>query len=559
MKNKQFKKIYHAAIYVRLSKEDGDVAGASKAESNSISNQKELIRDFLKDKEDIVVVSERVDDGYSGSSFERPGFQQMLEDIRRGAVDCVIVKDLSRFGREYIDTGRYIERLFPALGVRFIAVNDHYDSLRGDGQGDEILVPFKNLINDAYCRDISVKIRSHLEVKRRNGEFIGAFAPYGYQKDGEDRHRLVVDAYAAGVVRDIFRMKLHGMSQDAIAGKLNRDGILSPMEYKNSRGINFRTAFRVKAASGWSPVAVRRILENEVYIGNLVQGRQSTPNHKVKKSIRKDKGDWVRVEKNHEPVVSERDFAVVQKLLGMDTRTAPDREGVYLLSGIAVCGDCGAPMVRKVSSVNGKRYCYYICSGHKAGGNCSPHRIPVQALEDAVFVLLKRQIGCVLDLERVLDYAGTVPLRDLDVRKLEERREKLSGEAERCRELRLMLYEDMKDGVITKEDYVELHAAYEARGKEAQEAAGKAEREIRAVLEGEEDKYRWISYFKEYKDIGELTRNVVVALISEVRVYDRENIEVVFDFADQYRQALEYLKGRECPGLEGMATGREAV
>ena len=559
MKNKQFKKIYHAAIYVRLSKEDGDVAGASKAESNSISNQKELIRDFLKDKEDIVVVSERVDDGYSGSSFERPGFQQMLEDIRRGAVDCVIVKDLSRFGREYIDTGRYIERLFPALGVRFIAVNDHYDSLRGDGQGDEILVPFKNLINDAYCRDISVKIRSHLEVKRRNGEFIGAFAPYGYQKDGEDRHRLVVDAYAAGVVRDIFRMKLHGMSQDAIAGKLNRDGILSPMEYKNSRGINFRTAFRVKAASGWSPVAVRRILENEVYIGNLVQGRQSTPNHKVKKSIRKDKGDWVRVEKNHEPVVSERDFAVVQKLLGMDTRTAPDREGVYLLSGIAVCGDCGAPMVRKVSSVNGKRYCYYICSGHKAGGSCGPHRIPVQALEDAVFVLLKRHIGCILDLERVLEYAGTVPFRDLDVRKLEERREKLLGEAERCRELRMMLYEDMKDGVITKEDYVELHAAYEARGKEAQEAAGKAEREIRAVLEGEEDKYRWISYFKEYRDIGELTRNVVVALISEVRVYDRENIEVVFDFADQYRQALEYLKGRECPGLEGMATGREAV
>ena len=559
MKNKQFKKIYHAAIYVRLSKEDGDVAGASKAESNSISNQKELIRDFLKDKEDIVVVSERVDDGYSGSSFERPGFQQMLEDIRRGAVDCVIVKDLSRFGREYIDTGRYIERLFPALGVRFIAVNDHYDSLRGDGQGDEILVPFKNLINDAYCRDISVKIRSHLEVKRRNGEFIGAFAPYGYQKDGEDRHRLVVDAYAAGVVRDIFRMKLHGMSQDAIAGKLNRDGILSPMEYKNSRGINFRTAFRVKAASGWSPVAVRRILENEVYIGNLVQGRQSTPNHKVKKSIRKDKGDWVRVEKNHEPVVSERDFAVVQKLLGMDTRTAPDREGVYLLSGIAVCGDCGAPMVRKVSSVNGKRYCYYICSGHKAGGSCGPHRIPVQALEDAVFVLLKRHIGCILDLERVLEYAGTVPFRDLDVRKLEERREKLLGEAERCRELRMMLYEDMKDGVITKEDYVELHAAYEARGKEAQEAAGKTEREIRAVLEGDEDKYRWISYFKEYRDIGELTRNVVVALISEVRVYDRENIEVVFDFADQYRQALEYVEGRECPGPEGLSAGREAV
>ena len=201
MKNKQFKKIYHAAIYVRLSKEDGDVAGASKAESNSISNQKELIRNFLKDKEDIVVVSERVDDGYSGSSFERPSFKLMMEDIKKGVVDCVVVKDLSRFGREYIDSGRYIERLFPALGVRFIAVNDGYDSLEGKDQSDEIIIPFKNLINDAYCRDISVKIRSHLEVKRKNGEFIGSFAPYGYQKDEGCRNRLVIDPVAAGVVR----------------------------------------------------------------------------------------------------------------------------------------------------------------------------------------------------------------------------------------------------------------------------------------------------------------------------------------------------------------------
>lgn len=163
------KKIYHAAIYVRLSKEDGDVATAGKRESNSISNQKDLIKNFLKDKKDIVVVSERVDDGYSGSNFERPAFQMMLEDIKKGIVDCVVVKDLSRFGREYIDAGKYIERLFPALGVRFIAVNDHYDSLEGKSQADEIVIPFKNLINDAYCRDISIKIRSHLEVKRKMG------------------------------------------------------------------------------------------------------------------------------------------------------------------------------------------------------------------------------------------------------------------------------------------------------------------------------------------------------------------------------------------------------
>ena len=163
------RRIYKAAIYVRLSKEDGDVADAKKAESNSISNQKSLILNFLKDKEDIEVVSVREDDGYSGATFERPAFQLMMQDVQNGLVDCIVVKDLSRFGREYIDAGRYIERLFPAMGVRFIAINDNYDSVNSSGQSDEIVIPFKNLINDAYCRDISIKIRSHLEVKRQNG------------------------------------------------------------------------------------------------------------------------------------------------------------------------------------------------------------------------------------------------------------------------------------------------------------------------------------------------------------------------------------------------------
>lgn len=262
-------KIYHAAIYVRLSKEDGDVAGAAKAESNSISNQKNLIKDFLKNKNDIIVVSERVDDGYSGSNFERPAFQMMMEDIKRGTVDCVIVKDLSRFGREYIDSGKYIERLFPALGVRFIAINDHIDSKEENGR-DDIVVPFKNLMNDAYCRDISIKIRSHLEVKRKNGEYIGAFTPYGYKKDENNRNRLVPDLYAAGVVKEIFRMKLHGMSQSAIADRLNGQGILSPMEYKHSLGIRIQDNFKTHEQAEWSSMSVRRILENEVYIGMML-------------------------------------------------------------------------------------------------------------------------------------------------------------------------------------------------------------------------------------------------------------------------------------------------
>ena len=319
------KKIYHAAIYVRLSKEDGDVATAGKRESNSISNQKNLIKNFLKDKKDIVVVSERVDDGYSGSNFERPAFQMMLEDIKKGIVDCVVVKDLSRFGREYIDAGKYIERLFPALGVRFIAVNDHYDSLEGKSQADEIVIPFKNLINDAYCRDISIKIRSHLEVKRKNGEYIGAFTPYGYQKDSDNKNKLVIDVYAADIVKEIYRMKLSGMSQTAIANALNKQGVLSPMEYKHSLGIRIQDNFKTHEQAEWSAMSVKRILENEVYTGTLVQGKRTTPNHKVKKLMKKPETDWVRIEKNHEAILSEREFALVQRLLGMLEHTDKGR------------------------------------------------------------------------------------------------------------------------------------------------------------------------------------------------------------------------------------------
>lgn len=365
------KKIYHAAIYVRLSKEDGDVATAGKRESNSISNQKDLIKNFLKDKKDIVVVSERVDDGYSGSNFERPAFQMMLEDIKKGIVDCVVVKDLSRFGREYIDAGKYIERLFPALGVRFIAVNDHYDSLEGKSQADEIVIPFKNLINDAYCRDISIKIRSHLEVKRKNGEYIGAFTPYGYQKDSDNKNKLVIDAYAAGIVKEIYRMKLSGMSQTAIANALNKQGVLSPMEYKHSLGIRIQDNFKTHEQAEWSAMSVKRILENEVYTGTLVQGKRTTPNHKVKKLMKKPETDWVRIEKNHEAIVSEREFALVQRLLGIDTRTSPNEEKVYPLSGLVVCGDCGAMMIKRDVPAGGKVYAYYICSRHAATKACA--------------------------------------------------------------------------------------------------------------------------------------------------------------------------------------------
>lgn len=543
-------RIYHAAIYVRLSKEDGDVASVAKAESNSISNQKNLIKDFLKDKDDIIVVSERVDDGYSGSNFERPGFQMMLEDIRRGKVDCVVVKDLSRFGREYIDSGKYIERLFPALGVRFIAVNDHIDSKEESGR-DDIVVPFKNLMNDAYCRDISIKIRSHLEVKRKNGEYTGAFTPYGYKKDENDRNRLVPDLYAAGVVKDIFRMKLNGMSQAAIAESLNGKGILSPMEYKHSIGIPIQDHFKTHEQAGWSSVSVRRILENEVYVGTLVQGRHSTPNHKIKKIVDKPEEEWIRIEDSHEPIVSKREFDIVQRLLGMDTRTSPNEDEVYVLSGLAVCADCGAPMIKRNVPAGGKVYSYYICSKNAATKECGTHRIPKEKLESIVFEVLKTHIANVLDAGRILEYIDTVPFQELEIKELERQKEAKEQEIGRCRELRDMLYEDLKDGVVSKEDYAELYEGYNSRRKKAEEAVRKLKHEIQKVMEARTDKYEWLRYFKEYQNISELSRMTVVELVDRVKVFDKNHVEIDFNFEDCFQSVLRQIQSAGCTVCTG--------
>lgn len=382
--------IYHAAIYLRLSREDGDVVDGEKRISNSIINQKSLIMDFLESHKEIKVHSVYADDGYSGVNFECPEFQRMIGDIRSGVINCVIVKDLSRFGRNYIEAGRYIEKIFPMLGVRVIAVTDNYDSMvMESGYGNDMVVPFKNLINDAYCRDISIKIRSHLEMKRKNGEYIGAFVVYGYRKDVANKNQLVIDEYAAGVVRDIFTMKLCGLSQQAIADRLNKDGILSPMEYKKSIGINLETTFKKKVQAKWSYNEVLRILKNEVYTGTLAQGKQTTPNCKVKTRNMKDEKDWIKVENTHEPIISRNDFDVIQELLKQDTRVSPDRDVLYPLAGLIYCGDCMEPMVRKTVPAGGKKYVYYVCSGNKKDKRiCSPHRISESDLTDTILYLL---------------------------------------------------------------------------------------------------------------------------------------------------------------------------
>ena len=276
------------------------------------------------------------DDGYSGVTFDRPQFKLLEEELRRGRIDCIVVKDLSRFLRNYIDGGRYIEKIFPQLGIRFIAVNDAYDSLTGNPQSDSFIIPFKNLINDSYCKDISMKIRSSLEVKRKSGEFVGAFAPYGYEKSSDNRSRLVIDELAAETVKMIFSLYMDGVSIEKIADRLNKMGVLSPMEYRRSKGEKFETAFKRGDVAKWTYKAVKRILTNDVYIGVLAQGKRGTPNHKVKTLRAKDESEWTKVENAHEATISYDDFTAVGEMLKRDTRCSADKSEVAISARLSV-------------------------------------------------------------------------------------------------------------------------------------------------------------------------------------------------------------------------------
>ena len=539
------KRIYRAAIYVRLSKEDGDLDDVRKAESNSISNQKSLILNYLKDKEDIEIVSIREDDGYSGATFDRPAFKLMMQDVKDGIIDCIVVKDLSRFAREYIDAGRYIERMFPAMGIRFIAINDAYDSADTQAQGNEIIIPFKNLINDAYCRDISIKIRSHLETKRQNGEFVGNYCVYGYKKSEIDHNVIVPDEYAGPVVQDIFHWIKNGMSLDAISDKLNALGILSPMAYKLSKGENYKTAFQKKDELLWTPVAVRRIATNIIYTGTLVQGKFTTPNHKVKTKILKPQEKWAVCHNNHEALVSLRTFQIVQRLLSVDMRMAPGKDSIYLLSGIAVCADCGALMTRKVSTVNGKKYVYYMCSNNKKNKKCSSHRIKEADLESRVFDTLRDMTAILLDADEVIKEAGNDSRVIRQEQVYTEAVNKCVKEMDRLMELKSGLYADYTEELLDEKEYLQLNREYSQRieklkiqADEYRQAASQYESAEKTVAQLKAEMLR-------FKGKRKLTQEMVDLFVAQVRIYENKNLEIVLNYEDELKKFAELNMERE--------------
>ncbi len=530
LKEKQF----YAAMYLRLSKDDEDRGSFNKSESNSIGNQRELIKSFLREQPDIELYDIYVDDGFSGSNFDRPEFKRMIGDIEAGRVNCVVVKDLSRFGRDYIESGRYIQKTFPALGVRFIALTDHFDSVSADTGESSIVLPVKNFINDSYCRDISTKVKSQLAVKYKNGECIAAFAAYGYRKSDTDKNRLVIDEYAAENVRRIFAWKIEGLALSAIAEKLNSLGILSPKEYKKSMGLSYHGGFSGTGRSGWGSTTIKRILTNEVYLGHMVQGKTEKVNYKVKKHTAKPEREWVKVENTHEAIVSADDFAVVQHLLKADGRRSPDSGTPSPFMGILFCGDCGQQMVRRVIRYKDTAKVYYICSTKNRGEGCSRHSIEESALKEIVCESARKFANSFLKEKELFDRAMQYETNFEAVARYDKEIGRLKKEQDKYYSLCSGLYEDLREGVVTKEEFERLHSGFMQKGKELEAAMQKQEQLIKDMFKKGALSAGRLKTFQDCVELREIDRHTLSSLVRRIDVYENRQVVIDFYFMDTF-------------------------
>lgn len=541
--NKIIDQTFKVAIYLRLSKEDDDLSCSSgaKSESNSISNQRKLIYDFMKSHPELELYDEYKDDGKSGSNFDRAEFQRMMKDIEAGNVNCVVVKDQSRFGRDYIDVGKYKEKIFPKLGVRFITINEGYDSLSATSS-DDLAFTINSFVYDFYIRDISTKIRTNLTAKKQNGEYAGAFVAYGYVKDSNDKSKLVVDQFAADVVRDIFRWKIEGLSPQNIAVRLNELGIPSPAEYKKLSGSNYKTSFQTSSKAVWSHVSVRRILKNEIYLGVMIQGKRTTPNYKTKTVVTKAESEWLRVEGTHEAIISVRDFELVQELLRDDTHCRAGDVTVPVYAGRIYCGDCGATAVRKTVSYAGKRYVYYVCNANKHDKTvCSRHSIREDILGQVIYQTVRHQIDLLLDVDKALRQFENLSWEKHKLKQLDASIEIQEEVVRKNNTLRLGIYEDLRAGLLDRSEYESLKKELAERIAEATAAIEKLNKEKREILDGVSKQQSWIEQFRQYENVTELTRPMVIHLIERINIFEDSNIEIVFRHRNQIEEILRFI------------------
>ena len=441
--------------------------------------------------------------------------------------------------------GRYLERIFPVMRVRLIAVTDNYDSQSAWKTSDSIMVPMRNLLNDAYCRDISVKIKSQLAVKRKRGDFVGSFATYGYQKDPSNHTKLIVDELAAETVQNIFHWKINGMSNQGIANRLNAKKVPSPAARKLQSGAKLSLHFRKSDEPPWSAKAVDRILHNEVYIGKLVQGKTRRLDYRSKKKMNVPMRDWVIVDNTHEAIISAEQFELVQRILETETRRPNDAETVALFAGFLYCGDCGNRLVRRSASYKGKRYIYYQCSGSKQNkSSCTSHNLRDEKLYNIVRNALQMQIQIVMEEAEFVESIRQARQEPYHVRRIERQIRQLTAEKAHTQGIKEKLYGDYAEEILTREDFLNYNELYSKRIEEYDRKITELEAE-RQNLQTALNAYPFLDVYRKYRKLEEITRPMIVELIEKIEVYEGNRVEITFRFQDEIADLLEELHQKQ--------------
>jgi len=524
-----------AAGYFRLSREDGD-----NAESDSIKNQKDLLTYFLKKEKDIKINDYYIDDGYSGTDFERPDFQRMLSDIMNGKINTIIVKDLSRFGRNYIEVGKYLEEILPSYNIRFIAINDNIDSYKDPKSVNNIIVPFKNLMNDEYARDVSNKVRSILDNKKTNGEFIGIAAPYGYLKDPNNKHKFIVDKNASKVVKKIFSMALDGKSKCEIVSELNKYGILTPSQYKMDKDIvNSKKSNKTNL---WNTKMIDRILQNQSYTGDLIQNKRKRISHKVHKLVYIDSDDWIIVPNHHTSLISKEKFNQIQNTVyNRDNRV--NKEKKYdVFSGHLKCNECGNILtIRRAKGIE-----YFYCTSYVKKKTCSKHTTRKNNLEEMVLKIINNQIELVIDLDNKIDSIIRENDVNYDYEILKNRIYDIEERISKYNILKNSVKIDYENDYISKEEYKEYEKEYNFFLTKLNNEKDKTITKIEKTCYNSDKNKNWIQEFKKNKNINTLTKKVVDELIDDIFVYENGNIKICFKYQDEYFEAIDFIKKHNC-------------
>ncbi len=510
-------------LYCRLSVED-----SNNRESNSIQSQKIILSNFVEDLPNAVIGKIYVDDGFSGSNFQRPDFKNMIEAVENGLINCVIVKDYSRFGRDYIDVGYYIEKYFPDKNVRFISVNDNHDSLNTETQ-DDLKMPIMNMFNDIQSRETSKKVRSGLKARKQQGKFIGAFAPYGYLKADDDRNKLVIDDTVAHIVRQIFAWRVEGYSTYAINTKLNEMNVPTPTTYKNSIGLNINP---VNAKSSkvvlWNETTVRKILANEAYIGNVVQNKSTTKNHRTKKKVNIEESKWIKVLDTHEPIIDIETWDKVQSMVKKRTRVSTDGK-LNIFAGILKCADCGRTMVKKT---NGKGYKSFTCTTHMSDKTkCATHTISENVLKESIFKVIMFQVKLATDVNLLLEEMKNNVVHDNKKALYNSTVENITKNKMLKEKILKDIYFDLKKGLISESQYIELKRDIEKELEEIDRQLVRLEKDKPEDLTSNELGVAQI--FDKFERKKELTREMVCELVECIYVNEDKSLRVDFKFADE--------------------------